>query len=69
MTDLLIIFLLIILIFKDKIPINNISKVEEQKIEEISEEEKEKHKALQKQFDELMNYNIEDAIKSKRGEE
>lgn len=69
MTDLLIIFLLIILIFKDRIPINNTSKVEEHKIEEISEEEKEKHKALQKQFDELMNYNIEDAIKSKRGEE
>lgn len=60
-TDILIIILLLILIMKDLFKT-------EQETPEDAEEDKKKREEIQKQFDVVMNYDIEDAIKSKRGD-
>lgn len=66
MTEILIVILLGILILKEFEVIKVIPK--ETKKQEETEEEKKKREEIQKQFDVVMNYDIEDAIKSKRGE-
>jgi uncharacterized protein YpbB len=52
------------LIIKDYIPKPH----KKEKIEEIDEKEEKQIKAIREEFDAIMSYNIEDAIKEKRGE-
>lgn len=63
--DILIVILLIILIIKD-IKIKPKKQIESIKI--IDKEEENKIKEIQEEFDSIMSYSIEDAIKEKRGE-
>ena len=51
-------------IFKDEIKAFLMSKKEI----EITEEEKERAKKMKEQFEEMMNYSIDKAIQSKRGD-
>ena len=61
---IVILILGLCLIFKDEIKAFLIPKKEI----ELSEEEKEKAKKMKEQFEEMMNYSIDKAIQSKRGE-
>lgn len=63
MADIIIILLLIVLIFKDFVTI----KVSPKEVEEKTED-RVKREELQREFDRVMSYTIEDAIESKRGE-
>jgi hypothetical protein len=47
--------------------LKDLFKMEQEKTED-TEEDKKKREDIQKQFDVVMNYDIEDAIKSKRGD-
>ena len=61
---IVILILGLCLIFKDEIKAFLMPKKEV----ELSEEEKEKAKRIKEQFEEMMNYSIDKAIQSKRGE-
>ena len=61
MTNILIIILLIILIFKDGFK----KKKENIKKEDVDKQVDIKEKALREEFENIMSYSIEDAIKSK----
>ena len=61
---IVILILGLCLIFKDEIKAFLIPKKEI----ELSEEEKEKTKKTKEQFEEMMNYSIDKAIQSKRGD-
>lgn len=61
MTNIIIIGLLIVLIFKDEL-----KGLRKQKPEEVSKIEEEKQKEFREQFEKLMAYSIEDAIESKK---
>ena len=64
--EFLIVALLIILIFKEDI-IRLVATLREEK-EKPNEEEIGKQEAYKREFDKMMGYSIEDAIKSKRSE-
>lgn len=61
---IVILILGLCLIFKDEIKAFLMPKKEI----ELSEEEKEKAKKMKEQFEEMMNYSIDKAIQSKRGD-
>ena len=61
---IVILILGLCLIFKDEIKAFLMPKKEI----ELSEEEKEKAKRIKEQFEEMMNYSIDKAIQSKRGD-
>lgn len=61
---IVILILGLCLIFKDEIKAFLMPKKEV----ELSEEEKEKAKRIKEQFEEMMNYSIDKAIQSKRGD-
>ena len=62
MTNIIIILLLLVLIFKDEIKDFKRKPIKP----EVNEEEEKKQKELKTQFDNLMAYSIEDAIESKK---
>lgn len=61
---IVILILGLCLIFKDEIKAFLMPKKEI----EITEEEKEKAKKMKEQFEEMMNYSLDKAIQSKRGD-
>lgn len=69
MLDILIVILLVILIFKDKVLIKSDAvdkSTVKDKYRKLSDEEERKMKERRKEFNSIMEYSIEDAIQSKK---